>query len=114
MYKITKTFTFAACHHIPDHGKCGQKHGHTYEVDLVLRSAKLEPGGMVMDYGGISSIFRPYLEEHLDHKDLNEWLENPTAELIAMKIYQDHEGVIPHLSAVIVRESPTTSAEYTG
>lgn len=112
IYTIGKSFTFCAAHTLYKHkGKCGKLHGHTYTVTLILESHSLNDEGMVMDYGTISEVFCPYMEKHLDHCNLNEWIDNPTAEEIAIRIFTDHKHLLPRLVKVRIEESPSTFAE---
>ena len=114
--RIAKTFSFDAAHWLPevppDH-RCRRMHGHSYAVELGLE-ADLDPKlGWVQDYGEISRAFAPLLER-LDHRCLNEveGLENPTAEVLAVWIYEQLKGDLPLLADVTVRETPTTSATF--
>jgi len=70
---IAKRFTFDAAHHLPmmpEGHKCRREHGHTYEVELVLRGVVRERLGMFVDYADIAEAWRP-LHEMLDHHNLN-------------------------------------------
>lgn len=69
---------------------------------------------MLMDYGDISKVVQPLVEEHLDHWHLNEstGLENPTSEEVARWVFRRLAKVLPRLSAVIVEETCTSSCEY--
>ncbi len=114
--RITKSFTFDSAHWLPlvseDH-KCRRMHGHTYEVILGLE-ADLDPKmGWVQDYGKISWAFTPLLEA-LDHRCLNEieGLENPTAEVLALWIFNHLVKKLPLLKDVTVKETPNTSAVH--
>src|SRR4051812_37245444 len=90
MFVIEKTFTFEASHRLPNHdGKCKRLHGHSWKVTLTLHGQQLKKDGpqkgMLVDYCQISDVFKPFLEEKLDHWHLNDTtgLENPTSESIA-------------------------------
>jgi 6-pyruvoyltetrahydropterin/6-carboxytetrahydropterin synthase len=88
--KIGLISEFDAAHHLPGYeGRCASVHGHTYRVEVVLEGP-VGPDGFVMDFYRLKKILNAVLEE-LDHRDLNEILENPTAERIA-------ERVAEHLS----------------
>ena len=54
--------------------------------------------------------------DRLDHYLLNEieGLENPTSEVLARWLYDRLKPTLPMLSAVIVRETCTSAAEYRG
>lgn len=114
--RITKSFTFDAAHwlpQVPEGHKCGRLHGHTYQVILGLEGELDERMGWVQDFGEVSQAFRP-LYGALDHRCLNEieGLENPTAEVLAVWIYEKLIPVLPRLKDVTVRETPTAEAVY--
>jgi len=114
--RITKSFTFDSSHwlpHVPEGHKCGRLHGHTYEIILGLESVLDPQMGWVQDYGEISLAFAPMLEA-LDHRCLNEieGLENPTAEVMAIWIFDRLVKNLPLLKDVTVRETQNTSAVH--
>lgn len=131
MITIAKRFTFDAAHCVPtmpDGHKCRRQHGHTYEVELVLRG-HVPPSGILLDYGDIAEAWRP-LNEILDHRNLNDiaGLEVPTTENLVewifrwfydqMKKYEaniDHPDTLWHfwslLHSIRIKESSTTWCE---
>jgi 6-pyruvoyltetrahydropterin/6-carboxytetrahydropterin synthase len=114
--RITKAFNFDAAHHLPHvpaGHKCGRPHGHSYRVILGLEGPLHPELGWVQDYGEVKEAFAPLLER-FDHHDLNEipGLENPTAEMLAIYIYEELKPVLPLLADVTVCESPTAEAVY--
>lgn len=91
---LTKTVQFEAAHCLPGHrGKCAQLHGHSYRLEVSLRgSLKQEPGasddGMVMDLQDLSEIIHCTVLARLDHRYLNEVMEErTTAENVAHWIW---------------------------
>ena len=81
---LTKAVQFEAAHCLPGHrGKCAQLHGHSYRLEVSLRGPlKQEPGasddGMVMDLQDLSEIIRRAVLVRLDHRYLNEVIEERT------------------------------------
>lgn len=114
--RITKSFTFAAAHflpNVPPGHRCGRMHGHSYEVVVGLEG-DLEPTlGWVQDYGDVKAAIGP-VKERLDHGCLNDvpGLENPTAELLAIYLYEQLRPVLPRLTDITVRENRTSEATY--
>jgi len=91
--EITEVFHFNSCHHLPFHdGKCKNKHGHTYKLEVRIRG-ELEPDtsnpgcGMIMDFEELKTIVNDTIISEFDHKDLNQMFFNPTAELMAWEIH---------------------------
>ena len=114
--RITKSFTFDAAHwlpRVPEGHKCGRMHGHTYQVILGLEGPVLGDMGWVQDFGDVKQAFKPLLEA-MDHRCLNEipGLENPTAEVMAIWIYERLKAELPLLVDVTVCETPTAAAVY--
>lgn len=80
--KLGREFFFDAAHYIPNYkGKCEKLHGHTYKLDIVIKD-DVKKNGMVIDFAKIKEIVEISVIEKLDHRELNELFENPTAENI--------------------------------
>lgn len=113
MYIITKEFNFSAGHFLcdlrPGH-PCGRFHGHNYKVIVELRSTKLE-NGFVRDYGDLKPI-KDFIDNNLDHRHLNDILEQPTAEQIARFLFDRFKNEFPELNSVTVKETDKTTAKY--
>jgi 6-pyruvoyltetrahydropterin/6-carboxytetrahydropterin synthase len=116
--KITQAFHFEAAHRLPHVGekhRCYRLHGHSYRVEVNLEGAVDQRSGFVVDFFDIEAAFGPLLER-LDHHYLNEieGLENPTAELIAVWIFDRIKPKLPQLASVKVFETPDCWADYDG
>lgn len=93
--KAGRIFYFDAAHHLPDYcGKCEKTHGHTYRLEVVIEGKK-QKNGMIMDFNKIKDIVNEAIIEKLDHADLNDLLDNPTAENIASWIFAELENKLP-------------------
>ncbi len=89
--RVCREFYFDAAHHLVDYrGKCERVHGHTYKLEVVV-SGDVGEDGMVMDFNKLEEIVKKNIIEELDHQDLNEKFDNPTAENIALWIYKNLE-----------------------
>jgi len=115
-YLISKTFRFAAAHHLPrlpEGHKCRRVHGHNYAVTLVLEAGRLDEQGMVLDYGELDEV-RSWIAHTLDHRDLNDVLGDlATAEALADYVYSTWQAAYPRLCEVTVSETPDTTATIT-
>ncbi|MER6534004.1 6-carboxytetrahydropterin synthase [Streptomyces sp900105755] len=115
--RITKKFEFSASHRLSglDEGhQCARLHGHNYVVELELSAdlTELTPTGFVRDYGELAS-FKSWLDQTLDHRHLNDLVDdNPTAENLAVWVYERWSKEFPELTSVRVSETPKTWAEY--
>ncbi len=118
MMELRKTFQFEAAHllpHLPETHKCRRLHGHSFQVEVVVRGECDARLGWVMDYADITRAFKPLLDK-LDHFYLNEipGLENPTSEHIAIWIWERLKCRLPGLVEVVVAETCTARCVYRG
>jgi 6-pyruvoyltetrahydropterin/6-carboxytetrahydropterin synthase len=116
--KITQAFTFEAAHrlpNVPQTHRCYRMHGHSYRVELCLEGPVGRDTGFVIDFFDVEAAFDPLLRR-LDHYCLNEieGLENPTAENIAVWIWDRAKPVLPLLAKITVYETPQSWTEYEG
>ena len=65
---------------------------------------------MIMDFDDISRVVKREIVERLDHSSLNDTFENPTAEQIALWIWQTLAVLLPQLSEVALWETSTAAA----
>lgn len=90
MYEIRVTADFAAAHFLRDYnGKCENLHGHNYKVYAHVRGFQLNEGGMLIDFSLLKGALKAVCKK-LDHKNLNDMYyfeQNPSAERIALFIY---------------------------
>jgi 6-pyruvoyltetrahydropterin/6-carboxytetrahydropterin synthase len=120
MFEIGKQWIFDASHHLPSlpaGHKCSRVHGHTYRVKATVGSSLLSGPGFVTDFGDLAP-FGKYLNDHVDHRDLNEvFAFEPTSELLAQHFAQWFiDNLQPRISgrllAMEVSETPSTWARY--
>lgn len=119
MFELRKSFTFEASHQLEKHdGKCAKLHGHSYTLTVELKSPYVISTGpkrnMVTDFQEVSQSVKTLINSHLDHRHLNSSLEteSPTAEYIAYWVYYQLLPALPHLSAVQIQETSSSSATY--
>jgi 6-pyruvoyltetrahydropterin/6-carboxytetrahydropterin synthase len=107
--KISQAFRFEAAHrlpNVPEVHRCRRMHGHSYRVEVHLNGSVDPHTGFVVDFFAIEAAFAPLLEV-LDHRCLNEvqGLQNPTAENIAIWIWDRIKPRVGTLAAVRVYET---------
>jgi 6-pyruvoyltetrahydropterin/6-carboxytetrahydropterin synthase len=103
--------------------KCSNSnfHGHNYEL-IVSLTGEIDPEtGYVYDLGILKNYIKSEIEEAFDHKNLNievpEFKDlNPTAENIAVVIYEKLRKLLPqHLDLkVTLYETPRNFVTYAG
>lgn len=130
MFEVRVEADFAAAHFLRDYnGKCENLHGHNYKVYAHVRGSELNEGGMLLDFTKLKGALRTVCKS-VDHTNLNDlpvFDQNPSAERIAMFIYNGiiaelkKEGLDlsfaegktgPVLFAVDVFETDTSRARY--
>ena len=117
MFEVRVESDFAAAHYLQDyHGKCEKLHGHNYRVLAHARGNELDSGGMLLDFSILKKALKNVCSE-LDHTNLNDnsyFSMNPSAERIAMYIYEKLKSQLPEcpLYAIDVYETPTSRARY--
>lgn len=130
MFEVRVEADFAAAHFLRDYnGKCENLHGHNYKVYAHVRGEVLNEGGMLLDFSKLKTALRSVCKK-IDHTNLNDleiFDQNPSAERIAMYIYDGileeikKEGLDisyqkdkkePVLFAVDVFETETSRARY--
>ena len=85
---ITKIFTFDAAHALTRYyGKCENLHGHTYRLEVTVEGP-IHDNGMVVDFVLLKRVVKRRVIDILDHQNLNDRFDNPSAELIAMWIWE--------------------------
>jgi 6-pyruvoyltetrahydropterin/6-carboxytetrahydropterin synthase len=118
MYTISKEYHFSASHILPglpaDH-PCSRMHGHNYIVEVELCAKKLNKHGFVRDYRELDEL-KQYIDSTVDHRHLNDIFgDNGTsAESIAKFFYDWCKSRWSEVTAVRVRETPRSCAEYRG
>ena len=121
MITVTKHFGFEACHHLPHYvGPCHNIHGHSYKLDVTVGGSiitdKSSPKqGMIIDFKDLKSVVKKAVIEKYDHSDLNNYFENPTAELMVKRIAVDIIAGLPkgvHLVSVKLWETQDSYAEW--
>lgn len=86
---VVRRYRFEAAHRLAWHlGKCNRVHGHSYVLEVEV-AGPLDDRGVVMDFAEVDAVVAEQVltgPHGLDHTDLNDTLENPTAELLAIHI----------------------------
>ncbi|MGH9307037.1 MAG: 6-carboxytetrahydropterin synthase QueD [Acidimicrobiales bacterium] len=89
---ITRSFDFDAAHQLDWHpGKCRRLHGHSYRLEVSIEGP-IGPNGVVMDFDELKTVVNQTVLERYDHRFINDFLDNPTAELMAQEMWKDLES----------------------
>jgi 6-pyruvoyltetrahydropterin/6-carboxytetrahydropterin synthase len=114
MLQVRKQFAFEAAHVLPHHpGKCRRLHGHSYRLEVAVEGPLQQSGaaaGMVIDFDEIADVVEREVIGALDHRSLNDVLENPTSELIALWIWERLAPLLSGLAEIVLWETATACA----
>ena len=118
MYLITKIFKFDSAHKLLNYnGACENIHGHTYILEVSLKGEKND-NGLVIDFVEVKKIVELLVISKLDHTNLNDIINQPTAENILEWIW---DKISPEFSKKSVElfelklfEGPNSFAAYRG
>jgi queuosine biosynthesis protein QueD len=92
---LAKDFYFEAAHHLTNYeGKCKNIHGHSYRLRVTIKG-KPENNGMIMDFSDLKKIVNDNIVGVFDHTDLNEHLDQPTAENLCIYIWEALKSDLP-------------------
>ncbi len=113
--RIRRRFEFEAAHRLPDHpGKCRELHGHSYRLVVTVARAVDPRTGMGMDFGDLKDVVRGQVVDVLDHRYANDFIENPTAERMAVWIWERLAGELAGLEEIELHETRSCSVVYRG
>jgi len=113
--RLDVEFYFAAAHRLPRYdGPCNRVHGHNYRFFVALEGEVEPRSGMIADFGDVKRIVQEHVLARVDHRDLNDVLENPTAENIARWLWEVLEPHLPGLAEVRLFEIPDSCVTYRG
>lgn len=108
---VTRTFSFEAAHQLPWHeGKCRRLHGHTYRLEVTIEGP-VGDHGIVVDFADLKEVVEREVVQRYDHRFLNDFLDNPTAELLAGEIWKAVEAAGLGLSRIRLWETPDSFVE---
>lgn len=137
MYKIRKLFKFEMAHRLSScySSECKQWHGHSYTLEVIIKSISLNADGMVIDFKRLKEIVDNRILTPFDHKmlvhnfdgvaafqmdkDVIEIGYNPTAENMARDFYNRlRPALIKSIRSfvsleIILHETDTGYASYT-
>lgn len=116
---VTKIFTFAAAHHLPNYnGKCKNVHGHNFKLFVTVKLRRDHvgfPEGMIVDFAELKSLVKDNVIDIIDHTNLNDRLDVPTAENLIILIKSELDFVFDsepfYLSKLQLWESEDSFAE---
>ena len=112
---VARDFRFEAAHRLPDHpGKCRNLHGHSYRLRVVCRAPVDARTGLAIDFAELKRVVHAEVLDLLDHADLNERFPIPSAELVAVWIWDTLAAAGLTLHEIELRETEACAVVYRG
>lgn len=91
---LIKQFEFDAAHNLINYkGKCERLHGHTYKLVVKLEGTR-DHEDMLFDFVELKHLVNDQILVQFDHHYINEFIEQPTAENIAVYIWDKLEPLV--------------------
>jgi 6-pyruvoyltetrahydropterin/6-carboxytetrahydropterin synthase len=113
--RVKVTFDFEAAHRLPNHpGKCKELHGHSYRLVVAVERTLAPDTGMAIDFADLKRVVRQQVVDRLDHTFVNDLIDNPTAEIMAVWIWDALRGPLPGLAEVELWETRSCAVVYRG
>ncbi|MHB1847010.1 MAG: 6-carboxytetrahydropterin synthase QueD [Deltaproteobacteria bacterium] len=113
--RLEAEFHFSAAHRLPFYdGPCFRMHGHNYRLIVSVEGKPDPKSGMILDFVELKRIVERSILEKCDHQTLNDFLENPTAELIAEWMWRLLRPELPGLCELRLWETPEYAVVYRG
>jgi len=113
--RVKRSFDFEAAHRLPNHpGKCRDLHGHSYRLVIAVERPVDPESGMAIDFAELKRIVVDQVLSRLDHKYVNDFLENPTAEVMAAWIWDRLATPLPGLVEIELWETRSCAVVYRG
>ena len=113
--RVRRRFGFEAAHQLPNHpGKCRDLHGHSYKLVVEVERPVDPDSGMAIDFGDLKQAVVRSVVKPLDHKYLNDIMDNPTAEALAVWIWRRLAQELSGLCEIELHETSNCSVVYRG
>ena len=113
--RLDVEFYFAAAHRLPRYeGPCFRLHGHNYKMFVAVEGEVDPRTGMIADFGLLKQVVQEHVLARVDHRNLNDILDNPTAENIARWVWETLQPHLPGLAEVRLYEIPDSCVTYRG
>ena len=108
-------FLFDAAHRLPYYeGPCFHTHGHNYKL-VVLVEGQVDPKtGIAIDFVKVKELVSEHILGRVHHNDLNQILDNPTAENVVTWMWKELEPHLKGMKELQLFETNDSSVIYRG
>jgi len=113
--RVRRRFPFEAAHRLPNHpGKCRELHGHSYVLVVTVDRAVDPETGLAIDFGDLKAVVHREVIDRLDHRFVNDTIDNPTAENMAAWMWRRLRPHLDGLEEIELHETERCSVVYRG
>jgi 6-pyruvoyltetrahydropterin/6-carboxytetrahydropterin synthase len=113
--RVKVAFDFEAAHRLPHHrGACRELHGHSYHLVVTADLPVARDTGMAIDFSDVKQVVRREVVDRLDHTYVNDRIENPTAEVMAVWMWNALKAPLPGLAEIELWETRNCGVVYRG
>ena len=103
---------FSAAHFLENYrGNCENMHGHTFLVEVHIKTDELDRSGISIDFKKVKQDLKSILPDHQVLNDICDF--SPSAENLARFFFDELKKTYP-VTRVTVWESEDAAASYTG
>jgi 6-pyruvoyltetrahydropterin/6-carboxytetrahydropterin synthase len=112
---LSVDFEFAAAHQLPRYdGPCARLHGHNYQLTVTVAGGVDPASGMLLDFEVVRRVVWEHALSRWDHRTINEFLENPTAENMVVALWDLLKAPLPGLFELTLHETSAYRVTYRG
>ena len=113
--RVRVAFDFEAAHKLPNHpGKCRELHGHSYRLVVSVDRPVSASSGLAIDFSDLKAVVNREVVVRLDHTYINDTIDNPTAEVMAVWIWNALREPLSGLSEIELWETRRCAVVYRG
>lgn len=111
--ELSVDFHFSAAHRLPYYdGPCKRMHGHNYQLRVVIEGKPNPKDGMIRDFDEIKRHVWESVLVSCDHHNLNDLMDNPTAEHLIVWMWERLKPQLEGLKELRLWETPEYSVAY--
>ncbi len=113
--RVRRQFVFEAAHRLPNHlGKCRELHGHSYRLVVTVDRPVDPASGLAIDFSDLKAVVLAEVVDHLDHRYVNDLINNPTAEVMCLWMWDRLAPALSGLTEIELHETRDCSVVYRG
>ena len=113
--RVKRIFDFEAAHVLPNHpGKCRNLHGHSYRLGVTVERPVDPASGLAIDFADLKAIVTREVVDLLDHRYVNDLIDNPSAENMTVWMWRRLQPALPGLAEIELWETRRCAVVYRG